>query len=62
MTDARFLVFGLQVTVFGGFLFLGDHYSLTPSLGYWLMILGVVISIVGPVLQAWQADVQRQSR
>ena len=60
MLDARFVLLGFQVTVFGGFLFLSDHYTLTPSVGYWLMILGVLLSFGSVLWQAWEAERQRQ--
>ena len=61
MTDARVVLLGLQITIFGGFLFLGDHYSLTPSVGYWLMVFGVLLSFGGVLWQAWEADGRRQA-
>ncbi|MGA9401682.1 hypothetical protein [Haladaptatus sp.] len=41
------ILFGILVVLFGGFLSVGDGMAFDPNTGYWIMILGLLIGLLG---------------
>lgn len=41
------ILFGILVVLFGGFLFVGDGMGFDPNIGFWILILGLLIGLLG---------------